>query len=46
LKAKPGKLVFGRDMVLPINFVADWGQLNNNAKRKWPVIIKEKMPPE
>jgi hypothetical protein len=25
LKAKPGQLVFGRDMVLPINFVADWG---------------------
>jgi hypothetical protein len=23
LKSTPGKLVFGRDMVLPINFVAD-----------------------
>jgi hypothetical protein len=25
LKATPGQLVFGRDMVLPINFIADWG---------------------
>jgi transposase InsO family protein len=25
LKATPGKLVFGRDMVLPIKFMADWG---------------------
>jgi hypothetical protein len=34
LKAIPGQLVFGKDMVLSINFVADWGGLNNNAKRK------------
>jgi hypothetical protein len=46
LKAAPGQLVFGRDMVLPTHFMADWGQLNNNAKRKWPVIIEDKMPPE
>jgi hypothetical protein len=46
LKATPGKLVFGRDMVLPINFMADWGQLSKNAKRKWLVIIQEKMPPD
>jgi hypothetical protein len=38
--------VFGRDMLLPIDFKAEWGQLNNNAKNKWLVIIKEKMPPE
>jgi hypothetical protein len=25
LKATPGQLVFGRDMVLPIKFMADWG---------------------
>jgi hypothetical protein len=46
LKATPGQLVFGRDMVLPIKFMADWGKLNNNAKRKLPIIIEEKMPPE
>jgi hypothetical protein len=27
LKATPGQLVFGRDTVLPINFVADWGAI-------------------
>jgi hypothetical protein len=33
--------VFGRDMVVPINVVADCGgQLNNNTKKKWLVIIK------
>jgi hypothetical protein len=25
LKATPGQLMFGTDMVLPINFVEDWG---------------------
>jgi hypothetical protein len=45
LKATPGQLVFGKDMVLPISFMADWGGLNN-AKRKWPLIIEEKIPPE
>jgi hypothetical protein len=25
LKATPGQLVLGRDMVLPITFMADWG---------------------
>jgi hypothetical protein len=27
LKATPGKLVFGRDMVLPIKFMADWEEI-------------------
>jgi hypothetical protein len=27
LKATPGQLVFGRDMVLPIKFMADWGAI-------------------
>jgi hypothetical protein len=27
LKATPGKLVFGRGMVLPIKFMADWGEI-------------------
>jgi hypothetical protein len=27
LKATPGKFVFGRDMVLPIKFMADWGTI-------------------
>jgi hypothetical protein len=42
LKATPGQFVFGRDMVLPIKFMADWGQLNNSAKMKWAVTIEEK----
>jgi hypothetical protein len=47
LKATPGQLMFGRDMVLPIIFMAEGGgRLSNNAKKKWPVIIEEKMPPE
>jgi hypothetical protein len=47
LKATPEQLVFERDMVLPMTFMTDWGgQLNNNAKKKWLVIIEEKMPPE
>jgi hypothetical protein len=46
LKATPVQLVFGRDMVLPITFMADWGGLSNNAKKKWLVIIEEKVPPE
>jgi hypothetical protein len=47
LKATPGQLVFGRDMVLPIKCMADWGgQLNNSAKRKWAIKIEEKMPPK
>jgi transposase InsO family protein len=45
LKATPGQLVFGRDMVLPIKFMAG-GQLNNSAKRKWAITIEEKMPLE
>jgi hypothetical protein len=27
LKATPGQLVFGRDMVLSIHFMADWGAI-------------------
>jgi hypothetical protein len=46
LKATPGQFVFGRDMVLAIKFMADWGQLNNSAKMKWTVTIEEKMPLE
>jgi hypothetical protein len=45
LKATPGQW-FGRDMVLPIKFIADWGQLNNSAKMKWAVIIEDKIPQE
>jgi hypothetical protein len=46
LKATPGKLVFGRDMVLPITVMSDWGGLSNNTKNKWLKIIEEKMLPE
>ena len=37
LQATPGQLVFGRDMILPIQFKADWAQL---ALRKQAVINK------
>jgi hypothetical protein len=46
LKGIPVKLGFGRDMRLPITFVADLGQVSNNAKKKCLVIIEEKMLPE
>ena len=42
LKATPGQLVFGRDMILPIKFAADWAliekqkqqSINNSNKRE------------
>ena len=35
LKATPGQLVFGRDMILPIRFKADWARI---ASRKQTII--------
>jgi hypothetical protein len=32
LKSTPAYLLFGRDMILPLKFMADWGELNNSAK--------------
>jgi hypothetical protein len=46
LKATPGQLVFGRDMVLPIKFMADWGAIEQQRQKEWAVTIEEKMPPE
>ena len=37
LKATPGQLVFGRDMILPIKFQADWALI---ARQKQEVIDK------
>ena len=37
LQATPGQLVFGRDMILPIQFKADWAQI---ALRKQNIINK------
>jgi hypothetical protein len=34
LKAKPGQLVFGRDMVLPIIFMAEWGAIEQQRQQK------------
>jgi acyl-[acyl carrier protein]--UDP-N-acetylglucosamine O-acyltransferase len=34
LKATPGKLVFGRDMVLPIKFMADWGAIEQQRQKE------------
>jgi hypothetical protein len=34
LKATPGQLVFARDMVLPINFMADWGAIEQQRQKK------------
>jgi hypothetical protein len=33
LKATPGQLVFGRDMVLPKTFMADWGAIEQQRKK-------------
>jgi hypothetical protein len=40
LQSTPGQLVFGRDMIFPINHIADW-QLIKNRKKK--LIDKNKM---
>jgi hypothetical protein len=34
LKSTPGKLVFGRDMVLPIKFMADWGEIEQQRQKE------------
>jgi hypothetical protein len=34
LKATPGQLVFGRDMVLPIKYMADWGTIGQQRQKE------------
>jgi hypothetical protein len=34
LKAMPGQLVFGRDMLLPINFVVGWGAIEQKRQKE------------
>jgi hypothetical protein len=34
LKATPGKVVFGRDMVLPIKLMADWGAIEQQRQKE------------
>jgi hypothetical protein len=34
LKATPGQLVFGRDVVLPIKFMADWGAIEQHRQKE------------
>jgi hypothetical protein len=34
LKATPGKLVFGRDMVIPIKFMEDWGAIEQQHQKE------------
>jgi hypothetical protein len=34
LKATPGQLVFGRDMILPLNFKADWATIEQNRQKE------------
>jgi hypothetical protein len=34
LKSTPGQLVFGRDMVLPIKFMADWGGIEQQRQKE------------
>jgi hypothetical protein len=34
LKSTPGQLVFGRDMVLPKKFMADWGAIEQQRQKK------------
>jgi hypothetical protein len=33
LKATPGQLVFGREMVMPITFMADWGAIEQQRQK-------------
>jgi hypothetical protein len=33
LKSTPGQLVFGRDMVLPITFMEDWGTIEQQRQK-------------
>jgi hypothetical protein len=33
LKATPGPVVFGRDMVLPITCMADWGAIEQQRQK-------------
>lgn len=34
LKASPAQLVFGRDMLLPVKFVADWARIQVNKQKQ------------
>jgi hypothetical protein len=34
LKATPGQLVFGRDMVLSIKFMSDWGEIEQQPQKE------------
>ena len=34
LQASPGQLVFGRDMFLPVKFVADWALIQKQKQAK------------
>jgi hypothetical protein len=34
LKATPGQLVFGRDRVLPIKFMAEWGAIEQQRQKE------------
>jgi hypothetical protein len=34
LKATPGQLVFGIDMVLPITFMTDWGEIEQQRQKE------------
>jgi transposase InsO family protein len=34
LKATPGQLVFGRDMALPIKFMAEWGAIEQQRQKE------------
>jgi hypothetical protein len=34
LKSTPGQLVFGRNMVLPITFMADWGAIEQQRQKE------------
>jgi hypothetical protein len=37
LKETPGKLVFGRDMIMPITFMADWGEIEQQRQQEMPL---------
>jgi hypothetical protein len=45
LKATPGKLVFGRGMVLPIKFMADCGAIEQQRQKEMGRNNRREMPP-
>ena len=46
LQASPAQLVFGRDMFLPVQFVADWARIGYASRRSLMLLTNERIPRE